>query len=69
MKMGKPLSPVVVLSTAHPAKFPDAVSAAIGTAPAVPSRLAGLGQRVENYEVSAPDVSLIKQIISSKLAA
>jgi threonine synthase len=68
MKMGKTPSPVVVLSTAHPAKFPDAVSAAIGMPPAVPPRLAGLDQRVENYEVCAPDVSLIKQIISSKLA-
>jgi threonine synthase len=73
MKMGslqnQPPSPVVVLSTAHPAKFPDAVTAAIGKPPAVPSRLAGLDQRVENYVVSAPDASLIKQIISSKLAA
>ncbi len=72
MKMGplqnQPPSPVVVLSTAHPAKFPDAVSAAIGMPPAVPPRLAGLDQRVENYEVCAPDASLIKQIISSKLA-
>jgi len=68
MKMGNAPSPVVVLSTAHPAKFPDAVSAAIGMPPAVPSRLAGLDQRVENYEVCAPDASLIKQIISSKLA-
>jgi threonine synthase len=74
MKMGplqnqKPPSPVVVLSTAHPAKFPDAVSAAIGKPPAVPPRLAGLEQRIENYVVSAPEPSLIKQIISSKLAA
>jgi threonine synthase len=69
MKMGKPPSPVVVLSTAHPAKFPEAVAQAIGRAPKVPPRLAGLEQRVENYGVSAPDASLIKQIISSKLPA
>jgi threonine synthase len=69
MKMGKVSSPVVVLSTAHPAKFPDAVTAAIGKPPAVPSRLAGLEERPENYVVSAPEASLIKQIISSKLAA
>jgi threonine synthase len=69
MKMGKAPSPVVVLSTAHPAKFPDAVAAAIGKPPAVPPRLAGLEQKLENYVVSAPELSLIKQIISSKLAA
>jgi threonine synthase len=73
MKMGprqnQPPSPVVVLSTAHPAKFPDAVTEAIGKPPGVPPRLAGLEDRAENYVVSAPEASLIKQIISSKLAA
>jgi len=58
-----------VLSTAHPAKFPDAVTEAIGKPPAVPPRLAGLDGRTENYVVSAAEASLIKQIISSKLAA
>jgi threonine synthase len=65
----RPDNPTVILSTAHPAKFPDAVTAAIGKPPAVPPRLAGLEQRVENYVVLAPQASLIKQIISSKLAA
>jgi threonine synthase len=69
MKMDKAPSPVVVLSTAHPAKFPDAVTAAIGNAPEVPPRLAGLEQRAENYVVLAPEPSLIKRVISSKLAA
>lgn len=68
-KMRPAPSPVVVLSTAHPAKFPDAVTAAIGHPPAVPARLAGLAERAENYVVSAPEASLIKQIISSKLAS
>ncbi|HEY1876816.1 MAG TPA: threonine synthase, partial [Rhizomicrobium sp.] len=69
MKMGATSSPVVVFSTAHPAKFPEAVTEAIGKPPAVPPRLAGLNERAENYVVSAPEPSLIKQIISSKLAA
>jgi threonine synthase len=69
IKMGATSSPVVVLSTAHPAKFPDAVAQAIGTPPEVPPRLAGLQDKAETYLVSAPDASLIKQIISSKLAA
>lgn len=66
-KMGSVSSPVVVLSTAHPAKFPDAVSAAIGHPPPVPPGLAGLQERAETYVVCAPQASLIKQIISSKL--
>ena len=32
-------TPMVVLSTAHPAKFPDAVKRAIGVEPAQPDRL------------------------------
>ena len=68
MKMAAASSPVVVLSTAHPAKFPDAVTESIGTPPQAPPRLAGLADRAENYVVSAPEASLIKQIISSKLA-
>ena len=72
MKMGslqnQPPSPAVVLSTAHPAKFPDAVTAAIGKPPTVPPRLIGLEEKPENCVDSEPELSLIKQIISSKLA-
>ena len=34
-----------VLATAHPAKFPDVVLAALGSAPSLPDRLAGYVQR------------------------
>src|SRR5258708_4489117 len=34
-----PSTPMVVLSTAHPAKFPDAVAAACGSRPALPEWL------------------------------
>jgi threonine synthase len=67
LKMGKVPAPTVVLSTAHPAKFPDAVASSIGQSPPVPYRLAGLKDKTENYVVSEPEPSLIKQIISSKL--
>ncbi len=40
-------APIVVLSTAHPAKFPDAVEAATGRTPALPAWLGGLMQRKE----------------------
>ncbi len=40
--------PVVVLSTAHPAKFPDAVRQATGQIPALPPRLSGLLEARKN---------------------
>ena len=34
-------APLIILSTAHPAKFPEAVELAIGRTPEAPARLAG----------------------------
>lgn len=42
-----PAVPTVVLSTAHPAKFPDAVEAACGVRPALPAWLGDLMERPE----------------------
>ena len=61
-------SPVVVLSTAHPAKFPDAVTQAIGSPPPEPKRLSGLKTLPERLEILGNDAALIKQFISSRLA-
>ena len=41
-EMRDPAVPMVVLATAHPAKFPDAVEAACGVRPALPDWLADL---------------------------
>src|SRR4249920_2439876 len=46
-----PSVPMVVLSTAHPAKFPDSVKAACGIVPALPDRLADLTKRKERITV------------------
>jgi threonine synthase len=69
MRMGpqKPLSPVVILSTAHPAKFPQAVTEAIGSAPPEPKRLSGLKNLPERLEILANDPALIKRFIFSRL--
>jgi len=71
MKMGSrnqgPLSPVVILSTAHPAKFPQAVTEAIGVAPPEPERLSGLKNLPERLEILDNDPVLIKRFISSRL--
>lgn len=68
MQLEKAPSPVVILSTAHAAKFPDAVTQAIGTPPPEPERLAGLKNLPERLDVLGPDLALIKQFISSRLA-
>jgi threonine synthase len=44
-----PSVPVVVLATAHPAKFPEAVEAATGVRPSLPPRMADLMERPERY--------------------
>jgi len=61
--------PVVILSTAHPAKFPDAVARAIGAAPPVPERLRGLETKPERVETLPRNLSLIRDFISSRLGA
>jgi threonine synthase len=60
--------PVVILSTAHPAKFPDAVAKSIGMAPPVPSRLQGLQSLTERMEILPNSLPLIRDFISSRLA-
>ena len=42
-----PATPIVVLGTAHPAKFPDAVEQATGVRPTLPPHLADLLERTE----------------------
>ena len=69
MKMEKPQSPVVILSTAHPAKFPQAVKDAIGLEPPQPARLSGLAKLPERVENLANEPALIKRFIFSRLSA
>ena len=52
--------PIVVLATAHPAKFGDAVEAAIGQCPTMPPALAELAERPERCELLPNDVSAVK---------
>ena len=55
---------MIVLSTAHPAKFPDAVEAATGTRPALPARLADLLERPERLAVVGNDVGEVARYIA-----
>ncbi|HAE50726.1 MAG TPA: threonine synthase, partial [Tistrella mobilis] len=58
-------APMVVLATAHPAKFPDAVEKAIGRRPALPARMADLMERPERYDTLEADVSVLTSHILS----
>jgi threonine synthase len=58
--------PMVVLSTAHPAKFPAAVKAASGIDPALPAWLAGLMDREERFDVLQSELDAVENYIGSK---
>jgi threonine synthase len=62
-------APLAILSTAHPAKFPDAVLKAIGHAPPAPDGLKRVMELPERLETLPNDPALIRQFISSRLAA
>ena len=49
-----PAMPMIVLGTAHPAKFPDAVEAACGSAPALPDWLCGPARPAGSGSLQCP---------------
>ena len=59
--------PTVAMATAHPAKFPDAIQRAIGSRPPLPSRLADLYERVENYHRAPNDLAAIQALVRANV--
>jgi threonine synthase len=57
--------PNIVLSTAHAAKFPDAVEAACGVRPALPGWLDGLMSRPERMQVMNNDQAEVERFVLS----
>ena len=57
--------PMVVLSTAHPAKFPAAVKAACGVEPPLPDWLADLAKRKERVTVLPADQVAVERFVAS----
>jgi threonine synthase len=55
--------PMVVLSTAHPGKFPEAVERAAGVVPRLPAWLADLPSRPERMEVLPADQKAVERFI------
>jgi threonine synthase len=65
-----PSIPMVVLATAHPAKFPDAVAAACGERPSLPAWLGDLDRRRERITTLPVDqVAIERHILSTSRAA
>jgi threonine synthase len=60
-----PSAPMVVLSTAHPAKFPDAVAAACGVTPALPDWLSDLPKKTERITVLPADQGQVEKFVSN----
>jgi threonine synthase len=58
-----PTIPMVVLSTAHAVKFPDAVEAACGDRPALPDWLSDLDKRPERVTVLPADQSAVERFV------
>jgi threonine synthase len=60
---------MIVLGTAHPAKFPAAVEAACGVTPALPAWLADLMQADEKFTVLPSDLKMVEDYISHRARA
>jgi threonine synthase len=65
----RPGVPMIVLGTAHPAKFPDAIERATGINPPLPPHLADLFSRQERFEVLANDPADFESYMRRRLDA
>jgi len=63
MRTAGDATPVIVLSTAHPAKFPEAVEAATGRAPDLPASVAALARKPERFDRLPNDAAAIKAYV------
>lgn len=62
-----PEVPVVALATAHPAKFPDAVAAALGRPPAAPERIARLAGLPERLDALPNDLGAVQAFVRDRV--
>ncbi len=67
LKYREPGVPLVVLETALPAKFEDAIREAIGQEPERPAELENLESLPQRVELMQPDVNVLKTYIASKI--
>jgi threonine synthase len=64
---GRP-APAIVLATAHPAKFPDAIASITGKRPTLPPQLASLMSDPERITVLPNDLGAIKRFVEDQAA-
>ena len=57
----------VILATAHPAKFPDAVFQATGVSPELPHHLSDLFDRKEKFITLANDLSSVQAYVNDNI--
>ncbi|MEM9419324.1 MAG: threonine synthase [Planctomycetota bacterium] len=60
-------TPMVVLGTAHPAKFPAAVERATGQTPPLPDFLGDLYEREERYDVLPNDLAAVQAYVAERV--
>jgi threonine synthase len=65
----KPGEDLIVLSTAHAAKFPDAVKRACGALPPMPEKLAAAAAKEENYIVLPANVAKVHAYLQQKFGS
>ncbi|WP_223478387.1 threonine synthase [Oricola indica] len=68
-RVARRAAPMIVLSTAHPAKFPAAVEEASGVHPALPEWLSDLMERHESFTELPSDLKMIEDHIKSHARA
>ena len=68
-RRGDPAVPMVILGTAHAAKFPDAVEKATGQCPELPPHMADLFERAERVTRVANDLAAVQDLIRGRCAA
>ena len=57
----------IVLATAHPCKFPDAIDKSIGIKPVLPDELKYVMDEKENYDIISNNLSKTQQYIKEKI--
>jgi threonine synthase len=62
-------APAIVLATAHPAKFPDAVAAITGSRPPLPPRLSALLTEPERITVLPNDLAAVQRFVVERSSA
>lgn len=66
---GDPAVPMVCLSTAHPAKFPEVIEKAIGLRPALPKPIGAKLSHPERFDILDNDVEQVASYISANVHA